>query len=246
MRTIRTPVLLTICPNEAIDSCAHFQTVALCAARLRSYYFKCLEDVVQLSKVLVVVCLSVTSLLLAACGGTPTGAQFVEAVKREDVASLCYTYGMSSTPLTAKLAIEAELISRGEKSCYGTNLGRTSVALLGKSYFDRGDGTSKASASGYSAAKVTSGAVDCSDFPSSAAAQKYFLASGGPAQDPHNLDGDGDGLACEWGKAARKAYSYRAPVYRPTSYSSGRTCYTGPRGGTYTITASGNKNYSGC
>lgn len=26
----------------------------------------------------------------------------------------------------------------------------------------------------------------------------------------------------------------------------GRTCYVGPRGGTYTITASGRKNYSGC
>ncbi|MGO4307448.1 YHYH domain-containing protein [Cupriavidus sp. RAF12] len=26
----------------------------------------------------------------------------------------------------------------------------------------------------------------------------------------------------------------------------GRTCYTGPRGGTYTITASGRKNYGGC
>lgn len=25
-----------------------------------------------------------------------------------------------------------------------------------------------------------------------------------------------------------------------------QTCYTGPRGGTYTITASGRKNYSGC
>ncbi|MCC2958945.1 YHYH domain-containing protein [Massilia sp. IC2-278] len=29
---------------------------------------------------------------------------------------------------------------------------------------------------------------------------------------------------------------------RPT----GSTCYTGPRGGTYTLTASGRKNYSGC
>ncbi|WP_183035973.1 YHYH domain-containing protein [Cupriavidus sp. UME77] len=28
--------------------------------------------------------------------------------------------------------------------------------------------------------------------------------------------------------------------------SSGQTCYTGPRGGTYTITASGRKNYGGC
>lgn len=27
---------------------------------------------------------------------------------------------------------------------------------------------------------------------------------------------------------------------------SGRTCYVGPRGGTYTITASGRKNYNGC
>ncbi|PZQ77802.1 MAG: YHYH domain-containing protein [Variovorax paradoxus] len=32
-----------------------------------------------------------------------------------------------------------------------------------------------------------------------------------------------------------------------SSYSvGGRTCYVGPRGGTYTITASGRKNYSGC
>ena len=28
--------------------------------------------------------------------------------------------------------------------------------------------------------------------------------------------------------------------------SGGATCYTGPRGGTYTITASGRKNYNGC
>jgi hypothetical protein len=30
------------------------------------------------------------------------------------------------------------------------------------------------------------------------------------------------------------------------SVPSGQTCYTGPRGGTYTITASGRKNYGGC
>jgi len=28
--------------------------------------------------------------------------------------------------------------------------------------------------------------------------------------------------------------------------SGDNTCYTGPRGGTYTVTANGNKNYSGC
>ncbi|WP_156545888.1 YHYH domain-containing protein [Cupriavidus sp. D384] len=30
------------------------------------------------------------------------------------------------------------------------------------------------------------------------------------------------------------------------SAPSAQTCYTGPRGGTYTITASGRKNYGGC
>lgn len=31
-----------------------------------------------------------------------------------------------------------------------------------------------------------------------------------------------------------------------TAPRSGQTCFTGPRGGTYTITASGRKNYGGC
>ena len=32
----------------------------------------------------------------------------------------------------------------------------------------------------------------------------------------------------------------------PSDNSSSSTCHVGPRGGTYTITASGRKNYSGC
>lgn len=32
----------------------------------------------------------------------------------------------------------------------------------------------------------------------------------------------------------------------PPTRPAGPTCYTGPRGGTYTITPSGRKNYSGC
>lgn len=54
--------------------------------------------------------------------------------------------------------------------------------------------------------------------------------------------------------------AYRAPAPSPsansynfaptpnTSYSalSGKTCFVGPRGGTYTITKSGKKNYGGC
>jgi endonuclease YncB( thermonuclease family) len=36
---------------------------------------------------------------------------------------------------------------------------------------------------------------DCGDFPSQAAAQNFFLQAG--AGDPHRLDDDGDGVACE-------------------------------------------------
>lgn len=38
---------------------------------------------------------------------------------------------------------------------------------------------------------------DCGDFPSQAAAQNFFLANGGPRNDPHRLDDEGDGVACE-------------------------------------------------
>lgn len=41
---------------------------------------------------------------------------------------------------------------------------------------------------------------------------------------------------------------YAAPkrARRSSSSSSSSTCYVGPRGGTYTITRSGKKNYGGC
>lgn len=38
---------------------------------------------------------------------------------------------------------------------------------------------------------------DCSDFATQAEAQAFFEAAGGPARDPHRLDGDHDGVACE-------------------------------------------------
>ncbi len=85
------------------------------------------------------------------------------------------------------------------------------------------------------------GDVDCSDFDSAASAQRFYRLAGGPAVDPYNLDRDRDGLACEWG-GSRPSY----PRYQPTSYSSSSYCHVGPRGGTYTITASGRKNYGGC
>jgi hypothetical protein len=39
--------------------------------------------------------------------------------------------------------------------------------------------------------------LKCSQFPSWAEAQALFLKAGGPAQDPHNLDPDGNGIACD-------------------------------------------------
>lgn len=38
---------------------------------------------------------------------------------------------------------------------------------------------------------------DCKDFRTQAEAQVFFEAAGGPAQDPHQLDKDHDGIACE-------------------------------------------------
>ena len=38
---------------------------------------------------------------------------------------------------------------------------------------------------------------DCKNFATQAEAQAFFIAAGGPASDPHRLDRDGNGLACE-------------------------------------------------
>lgn len=38
---------------------------------------------------------------------------------------------------------------------------------------------------------------DCSDFKTQKEAQSFFLSNGGPSNDPHGLDRDGDGIVCE-------------------------------------------------
>jgi micrococcal nuclease len=38
---------------------------------------------------------------------------------------------------------------------------------------------------------------NCSAFATHAEAQAFFIAAGGPERDPHRLDGDDDGIACE-------------------------------------------------
>ena len=47
--------------------------------------------------------------------------------------------------------------------------------------------------------------------------------------------------------ATGAGYVAPSPSSRSRSYSvGGQTCFVGPRGGTYTITKSGKKNYGGC
>ena len=38
---------------------------------------------------------------------------------------------------------------------------------------------------------------DCRHFATQREAQRFFEANGGPHRDPHRLDGDRDGVACE-------------------------------------------------
>lgn len=52
---------------------------------------------------------------------------------------------------------------------------------------------------GFATAKEIAGDKDCSDFATQEEAQAFFEANGGPQQDPHRLDKDGDGVACEAG-----------------------------------------------
>jgi hypothetical protein len=46
-------------------------------------------------------------------------------------------------------------------------------------------------------ASATAADKDCSDFRSWRAAQKFYKRHGGPRYDPHRLDADHDGIACE-------------------------------------------------
>lgn len=44
---------------------------------------------------------------------------------------------------------------------------------------------------------AAAGDKDCADFSSWKAAQKFYKNHGGPKRDPHRLDADRDGIACE-------------------------------------------------
>jgi hypothetical protein len=47
------------------------------------------------------------------------------------------------------------------------------------------------------ASPASAGDKDCSDFSSWRQAQNFYKKHGGPRYDPHRLDADRDGVACE-------------------------------------------------
>ena len=186
-------------------------------------------------------------LVLAACTAPQTApsterlAAFSQQLRNSPTGSVCATVLSSQTsPLTRQMA-EAELGVRGVNLCSNRNYGRSTAAQFGQTIYDRNQSPKAERA-------VTD--RDCSNFSNGASAQRFFLAEGGPLGDPHDLDRDGDGLACEWGPQVRRIASTSIPrvVVQPRVQAprSSRQCYTGPRGGTYTLTSSGSKNYGGC
>ena len=177
-------------------------------------------------------------LVLSACD-VPQSAQ-VSSLSTQPTSSLCARH-MAASGIDL-LAIEAELGARGTLQCataYGgkSYIGAKTEATVGRSLYARS-----------SVETASRDDKNCSDFASAGEAQRFFIASGGPHRDPHGLDGDGDGNACDWGKTLKSSTrKYKpAPVKAVTPRrSSSRTCYTGPRGGRYYYSASGNKVY-GC
>lgn len=63
---------------------------------------------------------------------------------------------------------------------------RTSIAAL-----------TVASALAITAVPASAGDKDCSDFRTWRQAQNFYKKHGGPKYDPHRLDADNDGIACE-------------------------------------------------
>jgi len=49
----------------------------------------------------------------------------------------------------------------------------------------------------FAAPPVSAADKDCSDFMTWREAQRFYKRHGGPQRDPHRLDADHDGIACE-------------------------------------------------
>lgn len=186
--------------------------------------------------------LSAVTACAPAAPPAPDQAPLVLAFANHETDELWAIQATTSDPLRLMLA-EAELGARGQFESGDRYLGSRTRSSVGSSRYARS--TPRASTSQVSDR-------DCADFVSPASAQRFFLSAGGPNHDPHGLDRDGDGSACEWGvkiseisRSRIKPVAMPAPAVRRPAYIPSR-CYVGPRGGTYTITAGGYKDYDGC
>lgn len=70
-------------------------------------------------------------------------------------------------------------------------------------------------------------------------------SGGTDAQGCHTNRKTGD-HHCHGGKKTAAAAPVAPPAQAAQVKGGGPTCYVGPRGGTYTITKNGRKNYAGC
>lgn len=176
--------------------------------------------------------------LLSACvATTPQPMPSTPASYEQIPSDLLWNRLTLATYTREMMLLEAELAARGETSSGAEYLGRRTIAGVGVPTYQRSAGAGSDR--------------DCADFSSSAEAQRFFLSAGGPFVDAHGLDRDGDGYACEFGQtlrasAARHKTKPLTPARRTATIRTSDQCFVGPRGGTYTITASGNKNYDGC
>lgn len=101
----------------------------------------------------------------------------------------------SSTRDPIELAqVEAELGSRDQFASGASYLGRRTVSRAGRPRYRRPAQDDPAL-----------DGVNCEDFLTDAAAQAEFLGSGGPRNDRHKLDDDGDGFACGWADDLRRS-----------------------------------------
>ena len=166
-------------------------------------------------------------LLVAACGVSPSAPHYASLSTTDLWRAHGTTYEQRDLGL-----IEAELALRGQSVSGADYLGRNTALYYGLARYARATGAGKSD-------------VDCADFSSSAAAQKFFLEHGGPARDPMGLDRDGDGLACEWGVHLKRIARPKVTA-PPALRRSAGVCHVGPRGGRYRITASGAKDYGAC
>lgn len=100
-----------------------------------------------------------------------------------------------NSPYRTTLAIL--LLSLLATACVGTGQPTTAPTAAATPAPKSAPPPAPAKASDYAPPPCASSDCDCQDFKTQQEAQGFFIWAGGPAQDPHRLDADRDGIACE-------------------------------------------------